>query len=173
MPLKMIDSARGNNALGTKRIATAAAMLQNPPRAMPSKIRINNSTAKLEETATKRLEATINVEKPNNTQRRSMPRVRPGTNKPANSATTAVTVTAWPANASDTPRSVAISVNKLAGRYSAVSNPNTPIANEKTAIHAGVVGSTSEPRPGWRSETVLHTQSVISRISQSSLRAAV
>lgn len=157
MPLKMIDNARGNKALGTRRIATAAAMLQNPPRAMPSKMRINNSTAKLEETATNRLEATINVEKPSNTQRRSMPRVRPGTNKPANSATTAVTVTAWPASASDTPRSVAISVNKLAGRYSAVSKPNTPIASENTANHAGVAGSRSESTPVWQSETVLHT----------------
>ncbi|KWV89677.1 hypothetical protein PFLmoz3_00661 [Pseudomonas fluorescens] len=140
-------------------------MLQNPPRAIPSKMRINNSTAKLEETATRRLEATISVENPSNTQRRSIPRVRPGTNKPANSATTAVTVTAWPASASDTPRSVAISVNKLAGRYSAVSNPNTPIASEKTAIHAGAAGSASEKAPGWRLDTALHIQSVIAGIS--------
>ncbi|MNE08499.1 hypothetical protein D3C80_1011500 [compost metagenome] len=169
MPLKMIESARGNKAPGTKRIATAAAMLQNPPSAMPSKIRINNSTAKLEETATKRLDAIINVENPSNTQRRSILRVRPGTNRPANSATTAVTVTAWPASASDTPSSVAIGVNRLAGRYSAVSKPNTPMANDNTAIHAGVAGSASGPAPGRLSGTALHTRSVIAWISQSSI----
>jgi hypothetical protein len=32
-------------------------------------------------------------------------------------------------------------VNRLAGRYSAVSKPNTPIVSEITAIHADSLGS--------------------------------
>ena len=107
-------------------------------------MRINSSTARLEENATNKLEAIISVENPSNTTRRSIPRVRPGTSNPANNATTAVTVTAWPARASDTPRSIAIGVNRLAGRYSAVNNPNTPMARENTDIQAGVAGSTVE-----------------------------
>ncbi len=160
MPLKIIDSARGSDAAGTRRMATAAAMLQKPPRAMPSRMRINNSTTRLDENATSRLDAIISVENPNSTRRRSMPRVRPGTSNPANKATTAVTVTAWPASASDTPRSRAIGVSRLAGRYSAVSRPNTPIARENTAIQAGVVGSTLSWAGAW------HTQSFITNHPQ-------
>ncbi|UNK41299.1 AraC family transcriptional regulator [Luteimonas sp. S4-F44] len=43
----------------------------------------------------------------------------------------------------DTPSSAAIGVSRLAGRYSAVSRPNTPIASENTAIQAGEVGTAS------------------------------
>ncbi|GAN67545.1 hypothetical protein AOR01nite_25470 [Acetobacter orleanensis] len=56
-------------------------------------------------------------------------------------ATTAVTVTACPAKASETPSPVAMGVRRLAGRYSAVKSPKTPMVREKTAIHAGDVGS--------------------------------
>ena len=38
-------------------------------------------------------------------------------------------------------------VRRLAGRYSAVRSPKTPIANEKTAIHAGALGSLSSMLP--------------------------
>jgi hypothetical protein len=96
-----------------------------------------SSTIRLEEKATSKLEAIISVEKHSNTIRRSIPRVKPGTSNPENNATTAVTVTACPAKASVTPSSTAIGVSKLAGRYSAVNNPNTPIASENTAIQAG------------------------------------
>lgn len=109
---------------------------------MPNRMRINSNTVRLDENATSRLDAIISVENPSSTTRRSMPRVRPGTSNPANNATTAVTVTACPANACDTPRSTAIGVNRLAGKYSAVSRPNTPIARENTAIQAGLVGAT-------------------------------
>ncbi|CUI85673.1 Uncharacterised protein [Achromobacter dolens] len=147
MPLKMIDNARGSKAGGTRRMATAAAMLQKPPSATPSKIRIASSTARLEDIATNRLEATIRVLKASSTARRSSARVRPGTSSPANNATTAVTVTACPASASETPRSSAIGVSRLAGRYSAVSKPNTPIASENTAIQAGGASAARDMRP--------------------------
>ncbi|MNV35989.1 hypothetical protein D3C71_1274500 [compost metagenome] len=159
MPLKMIDKARGSSAAGTRRMATAVAMLQNPPSAMPSNTRITSSTAMLDDSATSRLEAIISAEKPSSTTRRSSPRVRPGTSKPANKATTAVTVTAWPAKACDTPRSTAIGVSRLAGRYSAVSKPKTPIANENTAIQAAEVGAARSALP--RSAVASQTQSFI------------
>ena len=42
-PLKTRDKARGTRAGGTSRIATAVAMLQNPPSAMPSSTRASSS----------------------------------------------------------------------------------------------------------------------------------
>ncbi len=141
MPLKTIDNARGRRAGGTRRIVTAAAMAQKPPSAMPSKTRITRSIVMLEETATSKLEAIINVEKARSTTRRSSPLVKTGTNRPETSATTAVTVTACPAKASDTPSSAAIGVSRLAGRYSAVSRPNTPVVSENTASHAADTGA--------------------------------
>ncbi|KAG1384948.1 hypothetical protein G6F59_017701 [Rhizopus arrhizus] len=113
---------------------------------MPSSRRIVRSTQMLDENSTNMFEAIISVEKPSRTTRRSMPRVSPGTSNPANNATTAVTVTACPAKASDTLRAAAIGVSRLAGRYSAVNRPNTPIANENTAIQAAEVGAAS---PAW------------------------
>lgn len=141
MPLKIIDSARGSSLAGTSRIATAAAMLQKPPSATPSSMRISSSTPRLDDRATSRFDAIISVEKASSTWRRSKRRVRRGTSRPANSATTAVIVTACPASASDTRISAAIGVSRLAGRYSAVSKPNTPIVSENTAIQAGAAGS--------------------------------
>ena len=38
-PLKMIDKARGTDASGTRRIARAADIVQNPPSAAPSRTR--------------------------------------------------------------------------------------------------------------------------------------
>lgn len=115
----------------------------------------------LDDSATSRLEAIIRVEKPSSTTRRSSPRVRPGTSSPANKATTAVTVTAWPANASDTPISPPMGVSKLAGRYSAVNKPNTPIASENTAIQAAEAGAASPALPRQAGGAVSQTQPFI------------
>ncbi len=99
----------------------------------------------LDDNATKALERIIRAVKLNSTRRLSIERVSRGTSSPANKATTAVTVTACPASASDTPRSAAIGVNRLAGRYSAVSSPKTPMASENTATHADEEGSPLPP----------------------------
>ncbi len=94
MPLKMMESARGTRCGGTNRMATAAAMLQKPPSAMPRRTRITSSTPMLDDNATKALERIIRAVKLNSTRRRSIERVSRGTSRPANRATTAVTVTA-------------------------------------------------------------------------------
>lgn len=140
MPLKIIERALGTSAAGTKRIATAAAIAQKPPRATPNNVRMTSSTIKLEEKATNKLEITIKNENASNTHRLSKDRVRPGKINPEHNAATAVTVTVWPATASDTPSSEAIGVRRLAGKYSDVNNPKTPIVRENTAVHAGAVG---------------------------------
>ncbi|BEV48612.1 hypothetical protein BconGalA64_11110 [Burkholderia contaminans] len=53
-------------------------------------------------------------------------------------------VTACPATPSVTPRLSAIGVNRLAGRNSAVTSPNTPSVIAKTAPQAGSRGAAVE-----------------------------
>ncbi|MCW2263115.1 hypothetical protein M2265_004538 [Sphingobacterium kitahiroshimense] len=101
---------------------------------------MTSSTIKLEEKATNKLEVTIKNENASSTHRLSKDRVRPGKINPEHNAATAVTVTVWPATASDTPSSEAIGVRRLAGKYSDVNNPKTPIVRENTAVQAGAVG---------------------------------
>jgi hypothetical protein len=62
---------------------------------------------------------------------------------PAKVPVSAVAVTACPAAPSLTPRSAAIGVSRLAGRNSAVTRPNTPIAKENTPAQAGALSACS------------------------------
>jgi hypothetical protein len=56
-------------------------------------------------------------------------------------------------------------VSRLAGRYSAVSKPKTPIAREKTAVQAGnVVSSALAARLEKPAGTEPHTHSLIKAI---------
>ncbi|MNI39798.1 hypothetical protein D3C73_939880 [compost metagenome] len=66
-------------------------------------------------------------------QRRSILRVPMMTPGPAIAAITAVVVIDWPATPVPTPRSAESGVNRLTGRNSAVTRPNTPKVNEATA----------------------------------------
>lgn len=98
----------------------------------------------LEVVATIRLEMIIKTVKPSNTNRRSTARVRLAVNNPDSIAATAVTATACPTTASETPVSAAIGVRRVAGRYSAVRSPKTPRVNDSTAAHfAGVLSGSA------------------------------
>lgn len=140
-PVRMKDMARANSEAGTSRMASAADMDQKPPRAMPSATRATSSVGRLLARAERAFDSTSITVKASITHRRSMRRVSSGSEGAATAATSAVTVTAWPAAPSLTRRSLAIAVSRLAGRNSAVTRPNTPSAMEATAVQRASVGS--------------------------------
>nr|VUD31995.1 Uncharacterised protein [Raoultella sp. NCTC 9187] len=122
-------SALGTNAAGTRRIAVAVDIDQNPPMAIPSSRRPRSKNSSEGAKATIMLEMICSTEKNISTQRRSIFLVAGVMSSPVTSATSAVAVTACPAIPSLTPRLVAIGVNRLAGRNSATIRPKTPSAS--------------------------------------------
>src|ERR1700761_1380648 len=166
-PLNMIDSARGTMAPAPRRMAVAADMVQTPPIAMPSNTRPARMVGRFGAYATNTFETISNTEKASNTQRRSILRVAVAINRLVSIATAAVAVTACPASPSVTPRLDAIGVSRLAGKNSAVTNPKTPSASEKTAPQAGFSctgGAASTCRPAFICRYPFQNPSVRARI---------
>ncbi|CDG51992.1 exported hypothetical protein [Halomonas sp. A3H3] len=133
--------ARANRLSGTMRIARAAAIDQNPPKAIPSSTRAKIKTKKLFAVAAKTLETTSSSDKPSSTNLRSKLRVRSGIVSAASAATAAVAVTAWPVAPTEMLRSAAMAVSRLAGKNSAVTKPKTPSARLTMPIQLAEVGS--------------------------------
>ena len=126
---KIIASAFGTIAAGTRRMVVAVDIDQKPPMAIPSSRRPSSKNSSEPAKATIMLEIICKTEKNISTQRRSIFRVAVVISSPVTNATSAVAVTACPAIPSLTPRLAAIGVNKLAGRNSATIRPNTPSAS--------------------------------------------
>ncbi len=129
----MNDIARGNFDSGTSRIASAAAIDQNPPSATPSITRAVSNGHRLSATTASALDSTSSVVSASITCLRSMRRVSSGIDGAAMAPIRAVAVTVCPAAPSLMDRSEASAVSRLAGRNSAVTRPNTPSASAPTA----------------------------------------
>ena len=136
-----MESAFGTSRAGTRRIAVAVDIAQNPPIATPSSKRPASNTCSEGAKATNRLEIICSSVKNINTQRRSILLVAEVISSPVTRATNAVAVTVCPASPSLMPRLCAIGVRRLAGKNSAVIRPKTPRASDQTAFQAGFAGA--------------------------------
>ncbi|MNB84392.1 hypothetical protein D3C75_312520 [compost metagenome] len=134
---KITDSAFGTVRAGTSRMVSDADIAQNPPSPSPRQARPSSSSAKLSANETSRQEIVSKTEKRITTLRRSVVPITWVINRLANMATKAVTVTDWPANPSEIPRSCAIGVSRLTGKNSTVIRQATQNATEKTADQLG------------------------------------